>query len=85
MSKENRKRQRPLEEDDEANCSFAAGLNSEWSFNLEEDNGPNIGNGNGNDVKEVKLKMATLEVTTISINYPGHVLKLIFSGKNPNV
>jgi hypothetical protein len=69
MSKENRKRQRPLEEDDEANCSFAAGLNSEWSFNLEGDTGnTNIGN---NDVKEVKLKMATLEVITTSINYPG--------------
>jgi hypothetical protein len=47
---------------------------------LEEDNGPNI--GNGNDVKEVKLKMATLEVTT-SINWGEYSSFQI--GKNSNV
>jgi hypothetical protein len=61
MNQSNRKRQYIDQQENEAN--------SEWSFNFEEDNnGTNIGNSTGNELREMTLKMAALEVTTVFCN-----------------
>jgi hypothetical protein len=65
MNQESRKRQRPFEED---NNRPSVGGNSEWSFNFEEENNTTTMGNNQNanelmkEMKEIKLKMAALEV-----------------------
>jgi hypothetical protein len=67
MDKQNRKRQHANEEEGD-DYSIAG---SEWTMNLEEEEGTSNGTiGNGNDTIN-KERMATLKVTVTAINISG--------------
>ena len=76
MSQQNRKRQhqhvKVEEEEDNDNRSIAG---SEWTMDLEEEENA-ISNENGNELRELKLKMAALEVQKAFISR-GNAFKLI--------